>query len=160
MDVGDGAGGLTAAGVIRMLGLVPLLPEGGYVGETWRSEGSSAIYYLVERPDFSGLHRLAHVEVWAWHAGAPLAMLLVSPDGEVSEPVLGPGLEAGERPQVVVRPGWWQAAEPLGDWSLVSTFMAPPYADDVITFADGEQLATAHAAQPDHADRIRRLSRR
>ena len=158
MDEGNEAGGLTAAAVIRALGLAPLLPEGGYVGETWRSAGSSAIYYLVERPDVSRLHRLAHVEIWAWHAGSPLSMLLVSPAGEVTEPVLGPGLAAGERPQLVVPPGWWQAGEPLGEWSLVSTFMAPPYADDAITFADGAALAAAHAARPAHADRIRRLS--
>lgn len=151
---------MDAAEVIAALGLVPLLPEGGFVGETWRSDGSSAIHYLVEAPDFSGLHRLAHVEIWAWHAGSPLRMLLLGPDGEVHRPVLGADLAAGERPQVVVPPGWWQAAQPLPGrgpgWSLVSTFMAPPYGDDVVSFAVAAELA---AAYPDAAAEIRRLSR-
>lgn len=151
---------MDAAEVIAALGLVPLLPEGGFVGETWRAAGSSAIYYLVERPDFSGLHRLEHVEVWAWHAGSPLRLLLLGPDGEVHRPVLGVGLAAGERPQVVVPPGWWQAAEPVAGsapgWSLVSTFMAPPYADDAISFGAAADLAMRY---PSAADDIRRLSR-
>ena len=148
--------GMTAAEVIRRLGLTPLEPEGGHFAETWRDERSSAIYYLMARPEFSALHRLEHLEIWAHHAGAPARMLLIGPGGTVSEPVLGSDLEAGELPQVAVPAGTWQAAEPLGDWTLVSTFMAPPYADDVVTFAHRDELAAAH---PDHADRIARLCR-
>lgn len=159
---------MDAAEVIAALGLAPLLPEGGFVRETWRSDGSSAIYYLVEAPDFSGLHRLAHVEVWAWHAGSPLRMLLLGPDGEIQRPVLGPDIGAGEQPQVVVPPGWWQAAEPAPGgaaepvpgarrgWTLVSTFMAPPYGDDVITFGAATELS---ATYPAAAEEIGRLSR-
>jgi predicted cupin superfamily sugar epimerase len=148
--------GLTAGDVIGMLGLVALEPEGGHVRQTWRDDRSSAIYYLVERPDFSGLHRLEHLEVWAWHAGAPVWMLLIHESGEVSEPVLGPDLAAGQRPQVVVPPRTWQAGEPLGGWSLVSTFMAPPYSDEIVTFARADDLA---GRCPGHEDRIRRLCR-
>ncbi len=142
--------------IIDRLGLVPLVPEGGFVGQTHLDERASAIHYLMVSPSVSGLHRLDHLEIWAWHAGAPARMLLISPDGEVTEPVLGPDLVAGERPQVVVPGGWWQACEPVGDWTLVSTFMAPPYADDAVTFAGGRALTTTH---PDHAERIRRLAR-
>ena len=147
---------LTARRVVELLGLVPLLPEGGFVGETWRDDRASAIYFLVQRPDFSALHRLAHLEIWAHHAGAPLRMLLVDPAGTVTEPVLGPDLEAGERPQLVVPPGTWQAAEPMGDWSLVSTFMAPPYSDAVVEFARWGEMAGRY---PAHDERIRRVCR-
>ncbi len=147
---------LTARRIIEMLGLRPLVPEGGHVGETWRDERSSAIYYLMERPDFSGLHRLDRVEIWAHHLGAPVAMLLIAESGVVTEPVLGPDLGAGQRPQVVVPPRTWQAAEPLGPWSLVSTFVAPPYADDAVTFARWSELAGRY---PAHDDQIRRLCR-
>jgi hypothetical protein len=61
-----------------------------------------------------------------------------------------------ERPQVTVPGGWWQACEPIGDWTLVSTFMAPPYAEDIVAFEGGAALAEAH---PEHAERIRRLAR-
>ncbi len=150
------SGQLTAAEVIEALGLVPLEPEGGHVRQTWRDAGSSAIYYLVEPPDFSGLHRLEYVEIWAWHAGAPVAMLVIGEAGDVTEPVLGPDLVAGQRPQLVVPPGAWQAGEPLGGWSLVSTFMAPPYSDAIVTFARADEVAGRH---PVHDARIRRLCR-
>ena len=104
----------------------------------------------------SGLHRLEHLEIWAWHAGSPARMLLVSPGGTVSEPVLGTDLAVGERPQVIVPGGWWQACEPVGAWTLVSTFMAPPYTDDSVTFEGGAALAVMH---PEHAARIARLAR-
>lgn len=148
---------MTPKRIIDLLGLVPLQPEGGHVRQTWLDERSSAIYYLMVAPDFSGLHRLEHLEIWAWHAGAPARMLLIDEAGGVTEPVLGPDLSAGERPQVIVPAGTWQAAEPLGPWTLVTTFMAPAYSDEIVTFAAvAEDLAGRH---PDHAERIRRLSR-
>ena len=150
---------LDARQVIELLGLVPLLPEGGHVGETYRDANASAIYYLMEHPDFSGLHRLAHLEVWAHHAGAPVKMLLIDADGIVSEPVLGSDLAQGERPQIAVKAGTWQAAEPMGPWSLVSTFVAPPYADDIVVFAARAEMAEHHLSSPEHADRIDRLCR-
>ena len=145
-----------AGAIVRALGLVPLVPEGGFFRKTWLDERSSAIYYLLELGDFSGLHRLGHLEIWAWHAGAPLSMLLIDADGLVTEPVMGPGIAGGERPQVVVPGGWRQAAEPLGAWTLVSTFMAPPYAEAIVEFGRREDLAGLH---PAHADRIARLCR-
>ncbi|MGC8635378.1 MAG: cupin domain-containing protein [Candidatus Limnocylindrales bacterium] len=148
--------GLTAKRIVEVLGLAPLVPEGGHVAQTWQDAGSSAIYYLMADPDFSGLHRLAGVEIWAHHLGAPVRMLLIDTAGRVSEPVLGPDLEAGQRPQVIVPPDVWQAAEPLGAWSLVSTFMSPPYTDAGVTFA---RWADFEGRYPAHQERIRRFCR-
>ena len=155
-DVSGSSDIATAARVIELLGLTRLEPEGGHLRQTWRDNASSSIYYLMARPDFSGLHRLSGPEVWAHHLGAPARMLLIDPDGLVTEPILGPDLEAGHRPQLVVPAGTWQAAEPLGPWTLVSTFMAPPYTDDGVTFARRDEMAGLH---PGHDDRIRRLCR-
>ncbi|HEY8372175.1 MAG TPA: cupin domain-containing protein [Pseudonocardiaceae bacterium] len=143
--------------IVTELGLQPLPVEGGLWAQTWRDTHGSAIYYLLVAPDFSGLHRLAHPEVFAYHAGAPARMLLLYPDGRIEEPVLGPDLTAGQRPQVAVPAGVWQATEPLGTWSLLGTFMAPPYTDDVVEFACAADLVPRY---PDHAERIRRLCRR
>lgn len=145
-----------ATAIIERLGLVPLEPEGGFVRQTWLDGRSSAIYYLMTADAASGLHRLEHLEIWAWHAGAPARMLLVDDGGLLVEPVLGPNLAAGERPQVVVPPRTWQAAETTGAWTLVSTFMAPPYADDAVAFAPWADWAGRF---PDHDERIRRLCR-
>ncbi len=151
---------LTAHEVIEALGLTPLPTEGGHLRQTYLDERCCAIYYLMAQPDFSGLHRLEHLEIWAHHAGAPARMLLIDPAGVVTEPVLGSDLAAGQVPQVIVPPGVWMAAEPLGDWSLLSTFMAPPYADDIVTFARWADLDGRFDGRfLEHAERIRRLCR-
>jgi predicted cupin superfamily sugar epimerase len=142
--------------IVAALGLRPLPVEGGRWAQTWRDEHCTAIYYLLAAPEFSALHRLAHLEIYAYHAGAPLRMLLLYPDGQVRRPVLGTDLAAGQRPQVVVPAGVWQASEPLGAWSLVGTVVVPPYTDDVVEFGSADQLA---AEYPDHAEAIRALCR-
>ena len=40
---------------------------------------------------------------------------------------LGPDIRAGQRPQVVVPTGHWQAAETTGDYTLVSCVVAPGF---------------------------------
>ena len=40
---------------------------------------------------------------------------------------LGPDLAAGERPQAVVPAHQWQAAQSLGDWTLVGCTVAPGF---------------------------------
>jgi hypothetical protein len=142
--------------IIAALGLRPLPVEGGRWAQTWRDEHCTAIYYLLVAPEFSALHRLAHLEIYAYHAGAPLRMLLLYPDGRVRRPVLGTDLDAGQRPQLVVPAGVWQASASMGAWSLVGTVVVPPYTDDVVEFGSADELA---ADYPDHAEAIHALSR-
>src|SRR6201991_2363177 len=80
--------------VATLLGLEPLPGEGGLFRRTHLDAHSSAIYYLLLAPDFSALHRLDSTETYHWYAGTPLRLLLLHPDGEVAEPVLGPDLAA------------------------------------------------------------------
>lgn len=130
---------------VTHLGLRPLPVEGGRWAQSWRSATGSAIYYLLVAPEFSAPHRLDRVEVYAHHAGAP-AMLLLHPDGSVERPVLGTDVAAGERPQVVVPAGTWQATVTLGAWSLLGTVVVPPYTDDCIEFAAAADLAVEYPA--------------
>ena len=123
----------SAKDIIRTLGLKPH-PEGGYYTETYRDEAggerghSTAIYYLLEVGDCSQWHRVTDaVEVWHYYAGAPLALTLSS-DGKSAEAHrLGPNIDFGERPQVVVPANWWQTAESLGEWTLVGCTVAPGF---------------------------------
>ena len=105
--------------------------EGGLFRRTFVDAHSSAIYYLLLAPDFSALHALSATETYHWYAGSPLRLLLLhgdaETDGQVDEPLLGPDLVAGERPQLVVPAGTWQGSAPMGAWSLVGTTMAPPF---------------------------------
>ena len=42
--------------------------------------------------------------------------------------MLGPDLEAGESPQLVVPAGWWQSAVSEGELTLVSCTVSPAFA--------------------------------
>ena len=128
------AGASSAADIIRLLELQPH-PEGGHFREMFRDpcqmkgrSVSTAIYYLLRKGERSHWHRVDAAEVWHHYAGAPLALHVA--ENEKAKPatnVLGKNLTAGERPQVVVAEGYWQAAESLGEWTLVGCTVAPGF---------------------------------
>jgi uncharacterized protein len=140
---------LSAAEIIRLLDLKPH-PEGGHFRETFRDPGttggraaSTAIYFLLARGERSHWHRVDAAEVWHYYAGAPLVLEMASDEaGPVRRMKLGPDLAMGERPQGVVAAGDWQAAESLGDWTLVGCTVAP-----------GFEFANFEMAPPDWSPR-------
>ncbi|WFU08462.1 cupin domain-containing protein [Rhizobium sp. CB3090] len=119
--------------IIEALSMQPH-PEGGWYVQTFRDEHggsrghSTAIYYLLQAGQRSHWHRVRDAaEVWHYYAGAPLA-LHRSADGKASETiVLGIDLAKGERPQAIIPADWWQAAESLGDFTLVGCTVAPGF---------------------------------
>jgi predicted cupin superfamily sugar epimerase len=123
-----------AADIVRLLELKPH-PEGGHFRETFRDgtamgarAASTAIYFLLARGERSHWHRVDAAEAWHYYAGAPLALEVADTDrGPIRRLHLGPDLAAGERPQAVVPPHAWQAAESLGDWTLVGCTVAPGF---------------------------------
>lgn len=126
---------LSAAEVVRLLDLAPH-PEGGHFREFFRDpyklEGgraaSTAIYFLLAAGERSHWHRVDAVEVWHFYAGAPLALEIAhSRTNTVERFVLGNALTADERLQIVVPARAWQAAESLGDWTLVGCTVAPGF---------------------------------
>jgi predicted cupin superfamily sugar epimerase len=125
---------LTARDVIRLLDLKPH-PEGGHFRETFRDArqvedgraASTAIYFLLARGERSHWHRVDATEIWHWHAGAPLALDIAQAAGRIERAILGSDLVAGERPQAVVPAQAWQAAQSLGEWTLVGCTVAPGF---------------------------------
>ena len=125
---------LTAAELIRLLDLQPH-PEGGHYRQTFRDSravgngraASTAIYFLLARGERSHWHRVDAVEVWHYYAGAPLTLEMSGENGSIRRLTLGPDIAAGERPQGIVPTGTWQAAESLGDWTLVGCTVAPGF---------------------------------
>ena len=119
--------------IIETLGMQPH-PEGGYYVQTFRDDlggargHSTAIYYLLRKGERSHWHRVRDAaEVWHYYAGAPLA-LHRSAEGKTSETIiLGIDLVKGERPQAIIPSNWWQAAESLGDFTLVGCTVAPGF---------------------------------
>lgn len=118
--------------IVAVLGLEPH-PEGGRFVETWRAPAEAddrpvgtAIYFLLVDGERSHWHRVDAAEVWHHYAGAPL--VLETSDGtKVKRRTLGVDLIAGERPQLVVEAGEWQAAATLGSWTLVGCTVAPGF---------------------------------
>jgi len=140
--------------LIELLSLAPH-PEGGWYRETFRDPScdasgrarATAIYFLLEGGAGSRWHRVDAAEIWTWHAGAPLRLSL-SPDGETStSQLLGADIEAGERPQGVVPAHCWQAAQSLGDFTLVSCIVAPAFSFDGFKLAS-ENFAPKPAISP------------
>jgi len=108
-------------------------PEGGWYAETFRDGdgsdrgASTAIYYLLQAGEKSHWHRVRDAaEVWHYYAGDPL-LLKISDGKTVEEIRLGVDLLNGERPQAVVPADVWQAAEPLGAYTLVGCTVAPGF---------------------------------
>jgi predicted cupin superfamily sugar epimerase len=124
----------TAAALITQLELAPH-PEGGHFRETYRDsppDGSrgraTLIYYLLQAGEVSHWHRVTDAdEIWLFHAGSPLELLL-SADGQAREPhVLGADLAAGESPQLLVPRDCWQSARSLGLYTLVACLVTPAF---------------------------------
>jgi hypothetical protein len=130
----------TAQAVIDALGLAPH-PEGGWYRQTWVADGSgrpvgTAIYFLLEAGKGSHWHKVDAVEIWHFHAGAPLILSVAANDqGPVQDLLLGPDVLAGQHPQGIVPKDHWQAARSTGDWSLVGCTVSPGFRFDGFTLA-------------------------
>jgi len=134
-----------AVELIRTLRLEPH-PEGGYFASVFRSgafvapsdsrgarRALTAIWFLLLEGSISRWHRLLSDEVWHHYEGSRVE-LFVAPSlgGAVTRLVLGPLSEASA-PLRVVPAGWWQAARPLGPYSLVGCSVGPGFEYDDFT---------------------------
>ena len=161
--------------VVRLLNLQPLVGEGGLWKQTYISPETlsadvlpgrstsrpmgSAIHFLLTPETFSCMHRLESDEIWYFHMGASVEMLLLYPDGTACVEVLGHDLAAGERLQVTVPKGTWMGAQlhEKGEYGLLSTSMAPGYADCEFEAGSYEELKPLLTA-PEQEPMLRRLT--
>ncbi|WP_214319944.1 cupin domain-containing protein [Nonomuraea sediminis] len=117
-------------------------PEGGWFKETWRTavtfeppgyggarSSATGIYFLLCPGEESRPHVVRSDEVWLWHRGGPLELVI----GDETV-VLGPLVEKGQVPQAVVPGGVWQSARPAGDEEVLVSCVVSPGFD----FADFE----------------------
>jgi predicted cupin superfamily sugar epimerase len=136
--------------IAKQLDLIPHI-EGGWYRETWTTgatvhppgyRGSrstaTAIYYLADAARTSRWHRVLSDELWLWHHGSPLRLSLGGTGASPAEQEnvhLGPDIEAGQHPQVLIPANTWQRCRPLGtEHTLVSCVVSPgfDYADFTI----------------------------
>ena len=114
---------------------------------------STAIYFLLESGKPTMLHRLPGPEVFHFYAGEPARLHTFGPGDEWGNAVLGADLLDGQRPQIVVPGGAWQAAESLGEWTLLGSTMSPGFRFEEFELADRSELTDRW---PDSAELIAR----
>ncbi len=163
---------MTAEEVKKVLGLVKHPREGGWYVRTWESaewvelerygaarRTSTAIYYLLEPGTFSEMHRLESDEIFHHYMGGAVEMVELFADGSSQRVVIGCDLEAGERPQHVVRRGVWQGSRLLmpEGWALLGCTVSPGFEFVDYTDAGAEELI---AKWPGEAEMIRGLTNR
>jgi predicted cupin superfamily sugar epimerase len=109
---------MTAEDLVKKYEMLPH-PEGGWYKETYRSEEqvngstlperfsgnrslSTAIYFLMEKGNFSGFHRIKSDECWHFYAGQTLLIYVIDNVGKLEIVKLGNNIELGERFQYIV----------------------------------------------------------
>ena len=160
---------MTADEIKALLKLEPHPIEGGFFRRTYTCDRTihlergprnigSAIYYLLEPGTFSELHVLSSDEIFHFYLGDPIEMLQLRPDGSSAIFVLGPDLAAGQHVQLVVPAGVWQGTRLLGEgkFALLGCSVNPGF--DYADYRSG-QSAELMARWPEHADRIKALTR-
>ena len=147
-----------AAELVRELQLVAH-PEGGYYRRLFTSaqqaaggrSACSSILFLLPAGAASRWHRVDADELWFFHEGAPLELLVSDGPKVLRAERLGPVAPA-QLPQRVVPAAAWQAARSLGDFTLVSCSVAPEFrfegfrllADDSLAQAEWPWLIEQH----------------
>ncbi len=136
---------MTAKRLIQTLQLQPH-PEGGFYRETYRTEEKittvdgkvrnigTAIYFLLEDEDKSHFHRILSDELWFFHQGEPMEIMMIQ-DGKLHTSLLGNNIEQGEVPQLIIPANIWFAARVKDSkgYALVSCTVSPGF-----DFADFE----------------------
>ena len=125
-------------------------PEGGFYREIFRSEGRvwpadvrparsalTTIYFLLPAGTHSRWHRVASDEVWHLYEGEPLELLVTNPDLTLAESSYCSERARMTGPVRAVPAGWWQAARPCSDYSLVGCTVAPGFEFEDFSFMRG-----------------------
>jgi len=155
-----------AAELLEILGMRPH-PEGGHYIEVFRSvqrvqvvdrnierSALTTIYFLLAAGEFSRWHRVMSDEIWHYHEGDAIELMLFDDRG-MRRLQLGP-VASVTRPAIVVPAGTWQAARTTGAYTLVGCTVGPGFEfADFSLLADTPDAASRfHARHPDLADLI------
>lgn len=130
-------------------------PEGGFYREIYRSpmqvraEGRAdhsavtSIYFLLASSMISRWHKVSSDEIWHWYEGEPLELLVCNPELSAVKIIYLGQVSADHRPVYVVPAGWWQAARPVGAYTLCGCSVAPGFEFADFAFLTDEPSAAA-----------------
>ncbi len=147
--------------VVNELRLQPLLPEGGYYRQTFKSPMTiqigqkqrslmTNILYLITKNSFSAFHRLTSVEIYHYYAGSRIEVFTLGEKG-LKKTILGTNISKNEVQQLIVEPNVWQASRLLNNddssWGLVGTTVSPGFEFEDFELAQRDQLIVTY---PEH----------
>ncbi len=154
---------------IEKLKLLPH-PEGGYYKEVYRSTEevvaellplqrtgirsiNTAIYYLLEKENFSAFHRIKSDEIWHFYDGKPLIIYVIDKKGKLEELFLDK-----DNPMQIVPKNTWFAAElkDKNSFALLGCTVAPGFDFEDFEIGERSRLLSEY---PDHKILIERLTR-
>ena len=150
-------------------------PEGGWYKQTYKSEEqipagalperfgatrsfSTAIYFLLEKGNFSAFHRIKSDECWHFYAGDPLLIYIIDQNGELKIISLGNDFKQGQSFQYVVPANCWFASRPApgSGYCFVGCTVSPGFEFEDFELASAAELA---AIYPEHKKIIEQLCR-
>ena len=150
-------------------------PEGGWYKQTYKSNElvpasalpgrfnadrvfSTAIYFLLEKGNFSAFHKIKSDECWHFYAGDPLQVFVIDQTDDLKIITLGNDVNKGEIFQYVVHATCWFASRPApgSEYSLVGCTVAPGFEFEDLELADEKSLS---ALYPQYKSIIKELCR-
>lgn len=160
------------AQLIQRLNLEPHV-EGGFFAESYRPQNAfkvdtehgersilTCIYYLLTNQQPIGhFHRNRSPIVHFFHLGDPIDYFLLTPNGEMQHKILGPDVNLGHTPQIVVDANVWKASKlhcnEVG-YGLIGEAVAPGFDYQDMQLAQRDKLIQAY---PQHKELIIGLTR-
>jgi uncharacterized protein len=159
---------------IQHLGLLPH-PEGGFYKETYRSKISidskvlplgyknsrrlaTSIYYLLRSGEISHFHRLRSDELWYYHTGSSIRIVIIDQEGHKQTRLLGPRAEKAEHLQVIVPAGTLFGAEVIesDSFGLFGCMVSPGFEFDDFEMFNKEDLKQAYPKQSEIIEKYAR----
>lgn len=148
-------------------------PEGGFYRETYKSgiEISNSvlphgfpgprrlvtsIYYLLRSGEISRLHRLRSDELWYYHFGSSLKIIMINQEGQKTSKILGSRPDRAEHLQILIPAGTIFAAEitEQNSYSVFGCMVSPGFEYQDFELFNKEDLIQAY---PKHASIIERF---
>ena len=160
--------------LVKELNLLPH-PEGGYYKETYRSEGlihmnalpngfsgdrniATSIFFLIEKNNFSALHKIKSDETWHFYYGDALEVIEIDENGILRITAIGNNLAKGECFQYTVKANTWfgSRVKTGGNFSLVGCTVAPGFDFNDFELGTNEMLSNLF---PQHQKIINEMTR-
>lgn len=165
---------MTVETLVKELNLLPH-PEGGYYKEAYRSEGiisnsclspefkgdrnmATGIYFLIEKGNFSALHKIKSDETWHFYYGDALEVIEINEQGILTITKIGSNLSNGETFQYTVKANTWFGSRVSdgGSFSLVGCTVYPGFDFNDFELASKQDLIKHF---PQHNQLISELTR-